>query len=485
MKKSITKNYIYNLIYQIIVLLIPLITAPYLSRVLGAENIGIYSYTSSITVFFILFGTLGITLYGQREIAYKQKNKKEYSKIFWEIIILRTITMTISLMVYYFLFINGNNAYCIYYKILIIELIGNLIDISWFFQGLEEFKKTVIRNTFVRLFSLILILTLVKKSSDLPIYFGIYVLSTFLGNLSLWLYLPKLVEKVKFRQLKILKHLKPTIGLFIPQIAIQLYTVLDRSMIGMIISDKSEVGYYDQAQKITHMLLTIITSLGTVMLPRIASTFALGKKDQIEKYIYNSFNMVFFLAFPLMLGLIAVSNSFVPVFFGNGYSKVSILMKIICPIILLIGVGSITGTQYLLPTKRQKEYTISVIMGAFVNLIINLILIKKYGAVGASIGTVLAELTVSSIQLFFLRKDFKLKKILCLMKNYLFASVIMLLCCFYVDRIISSDILSVVIQMIIGASIYMLLLLIFKDKFFLENINKITDLFKRKKVKKI
>lgn len=139
-KKSVTKNYIYNLMYQIMTLILPLITAPYISRVLGAENIGIYSYTLSISAYFILFGSLGIALYGQREIAYKQKDKEKYSITFWEIFFLRILTMSIALVLYYFIFVKGKQ-YQVFYKVLILEIIGNCIDISWLFQGLEEFKK--------------------------------------------------------------------------------------------------------------------------------------------------------------------------------------------------------------------------------------------------------------------------------------------------------------------------------------------------------
>lgn len=194
MKKSVTKNYIYNLIYQILVLILPLITAPYISRVLGAENIGIYSYTLSISAYFILFGSLGIALYGQREIAYKQKSRYKRSRAFWEILILRTITMAISLLIFYFTFATSTQ-YQIYYKILMLEIVGNCFDISWFFQGMEDFKKTVTRNTIVKLISIICIFSFVKTREDLPIYFIIYVLSILIGNLSLWVYLPKFVKK--------------------------------------------------------------------------------------------------------------------------------------------------------------------------------------------------------------------------------------------------------------------------------------------------
>ena len=474
MKKSITKNYLYNLAYQILVMILPIITTPYISRVLGAENIGIYSYTLSISTFFILFGSLGIALYGQREIAYLQNDKKKYSNTFWEILILRCITMTISIIIFYFTFAIGNNNYNLYYKILILELIGNMLDISWFFQGLEEFKKTVLRNTIVKLIALFLTFTLIKTKNDLPIYFVIYVLSVLLGNLSLWLYLPKYLSKVKFTELKIFRHLKPTIALFIPQIAIQVYTLLDRTMIGTIIADKSEVGYYEQSQKIVKTTLTIITSLGTVMLPRFASTFAEGNNEKINEYMKNSFELVFMLAFPLIFGLISVSDAFVPFFFGEGYDKVIVLIKVICPIILLIGLSNVIGMQYLLPTKKQKEYTLSVLYGAIVNFIFNSLLIPKYGAIGASIGTVIAETTVTGTQIIYTRKDFDYKKILKYTKNYIIASVIMFICLLITRHFIANNVISVIAQVLVGMIVYALILVIMKDEFFMGLIKKFT-----------
>ncbi len=477
MKKSIIKNYIYNLIYQVLVLILPLITAPYISRVLGAENIGIYSYTLSISAYFILFGSLGIAMYGQREIAYNQNNKKKISVIFWEVNLFRIATMSVSLLIFYFTFVK-NNQYSMYYKILILEIIGNCIDISWFFQGLEEFKKTVTRNMIVKLISVVCIFILIKTPNDLVLYFGIYVLSILIGNGSLWLYLPKYLEKIKIKELNIFKHLKPTIELFIPQIAIQVYTLLDRTMVGAIVSDKSEVGYYDQGQKIIKMLLAIITSLGTVMSPRIASTFANGKKEELNNYMKKSFNNVFLLAFPMVFGIIAISKSFVPVFFGQGYDKVAILMSVISPIILLIGLSNVTGTQYLLPIKRQREFTISVICGAIINFILNLCLIWKYGAIGASIGTVIAELTVTSVQMYFVRKDFKLKEVFKLSKNYLIASLIMFIICLVIGRFIDNNLISTVVQVIAGGITYGICLLILRDKFIFEVLNKIKNKIK-------
>lgn len=470
MAKSIKKNYIYNMFFEVLKIIVPLITTPYLSRVLGAEKIGVYSYTLSITTYFILFGSLGVAMYGQREIAYLQNKKYERTKTFFEILIMRFITLGISLLIFYFAFVT-HGEYSMYYKILILEIIANCIDISWFFQGLEEFKKTVIRNSLVKIISVICIFVFVKNQNDLIKYFFIYVLSTFLGNISLWMYLPKYVEKIDFKQLHIFRHLKPTIGLFIPQIAIQVYTVLDKTMIGSIIDDKSEVGYYEQAQKIIKLLITVATSLGTVMVPRMANTFANGDHKKLKEYMKMSFQFVLILAFPLMFGAISVSNKFVPVFYGAGYDKVVYLIIAISPILVAIGLSNVVGTQYLLPTKKQKEFTISVTLGAIVNVILNFILIKIWKSIGASIATVIAECTVTGIQFYLVRKEFSIIEVIKIAKNYIIASIVMLIISLGVGRFINNNFISIIIQAFVGASSYFIILVALKDELLLKGIN--------------
>ncbi len=478
--KKIAKNYIYNLIYQVLVIILPLITTPYVSRILGAENIGIYSYTLSIVTYFVLIGSLGIATYGQREIAYVQSDKKKRSSIFWEIIIFRIITMIVVSIFYYFMYIKGTQ-YTSYYKILILELISNCLDISWFFQGMEEFKKTVLRNTIVKVLSIICIFSLVKTVNDLSVYILIYALSNLVGNISLWAYLPKYIQKIDIKELKLLRHLRPVIALFIPQIAIQLYTVLDKVMIGAIVENKVESGYYEQAQKIIKILLTIVTALGTVMLPRIANKFADGKTDEIKRNIKTSFKFTYLLAFPMLFGIIAISNRFVPVFLGAGYEEVSLLIKIISPIILMIGLSNVIGNQYLLPTKRQKAFTISVLCGAIVNLILNFILIKRYEAIGASIATVIAETTVVAIQFICVRNEIKFLEIIKLGLKNLIASIIMLFIAILIEKIMKnqSSYIIILIQVCTGIIAYFAMLLILKDKFIIE----IKDKFIKKKIK--
>lgn len=474
-KKSIIKNYIYNLSYQILTLILPIVTTPYLARVLGATGVGIYGYTFSICTYFNLFGSLGVALYGQREIAYNQDNKTKRNKIFYEIILLRFITMAISILIFVFCFARKGD-YSIYYRILVLELFATAFDISWFFQGLEEFKKTVIRNIVVRIAAVSLVFIFVKKSTDLNKFVLIYSLADLIGNLSLWVYLPKYLRGKKVGKIHIYKHIIPILMLFIPQISNQLYKMLDTTMIGKLIPDKSETGYYEQAQKIVRLLITIVTSLGTIMIPRIANTFEKGDNKKIMAYIEDSFCFTFLLSFPMMIGISCVADSFVPFFFGQGYDKVVILIRVICPILLLLGIANVVGTQYLLPTKRQKEYTNSIMFGVVINFVLNYLLILKFKSIGASIATVISQLAIDIIQMYQVRKEFNFRKIVKSSIKYIIASVIMGATCILIYILMKASVKTMIVQIIVGAIVYAISLIALRDRFVFELLNK----FKRK-----
>lgn len=462
-QKSLVKNYLYNLTYQILIIILPLITASYLARVLGPTGNGIYIYTYTIVNYFVLFGSLGISMYGQREIAYLQNDKIKRKKTFIELVIFRFIAIAIAAIIYYFYFMR-KGEYVVYYRILFFELLAAGFDISWFFQGMEDFKKTVIRNITVRLTSVALIFILVKQQSDLNKYLAIYAFADLLGNMSLWLYLPKYFKGIKVDNISLTKQIPAIILLFVPQIANKIYNMLDTTMLGKIIADKSETGFYEQSQKIIRVLLTVVTSLGTVMVPRMANMFANGEKENISKYMKKSFNFTYMLSFPIMFGLIAISRDFVPWFFGPGYTKVIILMNIIVPIILLMGIANILGTQYLLPTKRQKEFSISVLGGIIVNFILNYIMIHLWKSIGACIATVISQIVVDAIQCYYVKDEIDLKEMLKLSFKYLFAGIMMFICCMLV-RIICSGFICFVIQILVGIIVYLGILIIFKDEF--------------------
>lgn len=479
MKKSIAKNYIYNLIYQMLTILLPLVTTPYLSRVLGAEPIGIYGYTISIVTYFILFGTLGVSMYGQREIAYRAQDKKERSKAFWEIISIRTITLSISILLFYLIY-GRSGDYALYYRILIIQLIANMFDISWLFQGIEEFDKTVVRNLIVKLLSLVLIFVVIKTPNDLWKYFAIYVGAELIGNITLWLYTPKYLEKINIKELELKKHLKPTIALFVPQIAIQIYTVLDKTMIGNITNDMTEVGYYEQAQKIVKAALTVTTALQTVMNSRIANAYSNKNEEEIKTCLKTSFNFVWFLTIPMAFGLMAIATKFVPWYYGAGFDGVIPIMIATSPILIPIGLSGVTGIQYLVQIGKQKIFTISVTVGAIVNIILNMILIHYFRGVGAVLASIIAEITILGIQLKYIREQFKIKDILKLAVKCLIAGIIMFLVVALITKYMPVSIMNTVIQIVVGGIVYLGVLIILKYQFLKDIYNQVITGLKSK-----
>lgn len=444
-------------------IVLPLVTTPYLSRVLGAGPIGIYGYTLSIVTYFILFGSLGIAMYGQREIAYVQDKKEEQSKNFWEIVIFRIITMTIALIVFYFIFcLKGE--YSLYYKILILELVANSIDISWYFQGVEDFGKTVVRNIIVKSLSLVCIFIFIKSPEDLWKYFLIYTVANVFGNLTMWMYIPKILPKVRLKDLNLIKHIKPTLALFVPQIATQIYVVLDKTMVGNITGNMSEVGYYEQAQKIVKALMLVVTALGTVMSSRIANTYATKSYEEVKEYLRKSFKIVWFLGMPIMLGLIAITPNMVPWFYGEGFEAVIPLLIATSPIILAIGLNNVTGVQYLIQTGKQNIFTISVTVGAVINVIFNFVLIKIIGSVGASISSVLAEVIILFVQLYYLKEEITIKDVIEDSFKYIISGIIMAIIVYGISLKMNIGIISTLIQIIIGGIIYVLVLIILKDE---------------------
>lgn len=267
--------------------------------------------------------------------------------------------------------------------------------------------------------------------------------------------------------------------LFIPQIANKIYNILDTTMLGVLIIDKSEVGFYEISQKIMRVLLTIVTSLGTVMLPRIASMYAKNKKELINEYMEKSFNLTYLLCFPLIFGIIAISQNFVPWFLGDGYNKVIILINILSPIVLFMGIANIFGSQYLLATKRQKEYTVSILIGIVLNFYLNYIMIKLWESIGACIATIISECAVVIIQAYFVRKNVNLKAIIKIAYKYLFSALIMFVICLAV-KLFCNGFLCIVIQIILGIFIYFFCLVTQKDELLFWVMHKLNEIKKQK-----
>lgn len=475
MKKSITVNYIYNMIYKILTLITPFITTPYVSRVLGVENIGIYNYTYSVLSYFVLFGVLGLQMYGQREIAYFSDDQEKKNKVFWEIVWTRIATTSIALIIYYIF--STITDYKIYYWIFGIELVANAIDISWLYYGIEEFKKITIRNVIIKIVGIICIFVFVRDSNDLCPYILCHVSVLLLGNLSLWIGTRKQISKIFKPSKECIKHIKAAVIFFLPQCLDSIYMLMDKVMLGKI-SSMNQVGIYGQADKIIKMVVTVITSLGLVVSPRIAQNYKKGNKKEIKKYMNKSFHFVFFIAFPMIFGLMGVSNSFCDWFFGEEYKGVAQTMAILSPIILFMGLNSVIGWQYLMTVKREKDFTKSVAVGAISNFLLNAILIYKLDAIGAAIASIISMFIMTMINFYLIRDLIKINEVLIKIPKLLFASVIMFLIIKPIQYINLNSFILTVIQVSIGIIVYVGMLTILKEDMLKEMLKKV------KKVKK-
>ncbi len=465
--KRVINNYIYNTLYQILVLIAPLITTPYVSRVLGVTNIGVYQYSQSIANYFVLVGAVGTSLYGQREIAYLQDDPEKRSIAFWEIEIFRLVSTMFCVLVYLLAFCT-HGSYPEIYAILTIEIVATAFDISWFFMGMENFKVTVIRNTIIKITGIICVFFFVKNSNDLKKYVLCVTAPLLLGNLSLWFSLNNYLTKTSLTISKLLhgirSRLKSICVLFLPQIAADVYLLLDKTMIGLFSSSIDQVGYYSQGQKIVKIVLMIVTSLGTVMYPAMSAFFAKGDHEGIVKSVKTAFRFIYMLSFALLFGLCAVAPRFVPIFFGEGYDPVVNLMIIISPILVIIATSNVIGKQYLLPTNQQKAYTFSILAGAGVNFSLNLILIHFWDAVGASIATVIAELAVTLVQCLYVRKQLPIRQCLTSGTRYGIFGAIMFLAVRGVGMILpTSKIYALAVMVIVGVVVYGTELFITRD----------------------
>lgn len=449
------KNFFLNSSYQVLLIILPIITAPYISRVLGTEGVGIYSFTGANGQYFILFAVLGTATYGNREIAYHQNDKVKRSEIFWGITILSWITASISLLLF-LIFIYFNKDYKNIYIWQSLLILSSLFDISWYFMGREKFSITVTRNFVFKIFTVIAIFTFVKKPSDLALYVAIMCLGGLISSLSLWPFLREEVYPPNIKKLNLKHHLRYTILLFLPTIATQIYIVANRTMIGMMDSI-THAGFYQQSDTIIKLALSLVGTIGVVMMPRVANMFSKGNLDGINNSIIKTFNIALGISFGIFFGILAISLKFAPFFFGESFSMVGIIMMIESPIILFIPISNVFGTQYLLPLNRMKEFTLSVTLGAILNIIINLILIPLYGVIGATIATVISELAVTCYQYFLVRKEFKLKKLFGGIWKYLLSGIVMFIIVFVVNQQIEMNIFNLIIQIVIGACIYVLL----------------------------
>jgi len=479
-KTSVKRNFMYQMIYEILIIILPLITSPYIARVIGAEGLGIYSYSYSIAYYFVLFSMLGLRNYGNRAIARVRDDQQEMNKTFSDILTLHMLIAVICTAVYVgYIFLLDEKIYAV---IQVFYVISALFDISWFYFGIEKFRTTVTRSSIVRIANVVCVFVFVRSANDLWIYCLIMALSQLASQLALWIPLRRFVKIVRPKWADMKVHVKPMLILFIPAVAVSLYKYMDKIMLGFI-SSKVQLGFYENAEKVNNIPVTIISSFGTVMLPRMSNMAAKGQKKKSERYTAISMQLVMCLALALAFGLAAVSTVFAPVFWGAEFIPSGTLIMGLSITIPFISFANVIRTQYLIPNQKDRQYVASVICGAIVNLAINLLLISRLGAVGAMIGTIAAEITVCVYQAVVVRKQMPIWSYIKNFAYFILVGALMFVVVYAFGCRMGTSLSTLIWQIVIGVVIYCALALIYfvrtKNTVVLNMVN---GIFKRVKL---
>lgn len=462
---SVRLNFVMSMAYQVLVVILPMITAPYVARVLGADKSGIYSFTASYQTYFSMFAALGTVSYGSREIARNRKDRPLRSKLFWEIELMTVLTSTVSIIAF-IAFIASRDRYQIYYIPQVMAILAVMFDISWFFTGIEEFRYIVTKNAVFKLLGAVMIFALVHKPEDLLIYIIILSASTMLGNMSMWIHMPRFLDPVDFRTLTIRRHLKETLVYFIPSVATSVYTVLDKTLIGEITRNEAENGNYDKVVQIINIMKALtFTALNSVLGARISFLFAEKKYDEIRRRIETSINYILFMGLAIGFGLAGVAPRFIPWFLGPGYDRSVMMLIMMSPIVVIIGVSNCLGSQYYTPSGKRAQSARFIIAGSVVNLILNLILIPRFWGYGAIAASLIAELTITILYITFAGESFHPFVLVRDGWKKLIAAALMFAAVRLIDPYFNSNFIALVCEVCLGGAIYIAVQFILRDTF--------------------
>lgn len=450
---SLRKNYAYNIFFQVFALVFPLITIPFVAKTLGPQQLGVYIYTYSIAALFGLVSNLGIINYGNKVIASDRDNRGKLAKTFtslYLVSLLMTVPALILYLLYCLFFVDSNKTI---FLLQTIFLLSTLFDISWFYMGMEEFKLTVKRDIFVKCITLGFILFFVREQNGLIVYTLIMSTGALVSQLSLWPFLRRYTRIVKVSLKDCALHLQPLFALFIPVVAVSLYTTLNKVMLGSM-ANLGQVSQFDTAVRIMAIPLGLITATGLVMLPRMSNIIASKNTRKMDHYIKKSMSFVMFMSLPITFGLLAIASTLVPLFLGKEFIQAGVVLAIISPVIIFAAWANVLRTQYLIPNGRNKSYIVSVIIGATVSLSLNFALIPIWQSVGSAIAMLFAELCVMLYQTFALRKDLNMRLYLKSAQSFFIKSLIMYVLVILVGLVVDLPLLRIVIQLGVGGLAY-------------------------------
>ena len=450
---NIKKNFAYSLAYQILTVLLPLITAPYISRTLGADMVGVYHKTHAVANYFYLFTLLGLNNYGNRIIAQVRDNVEERSRTFFEIFSFQFVCSVLVCALYVGYCFRFTTEYRIVYLMQGLYVLSGMLEANWFCYGMEQFKLPTIRSTAMRVAVLVLVFVFVKKPEDIPIHTAIMAGGMLASSIIIWPYIFKNVRFVRPTLQGILKHIKPNLVLFWPIVAVSLYNIMDKLLLGYF-STNEEVAFYANAEKIATIPVTLILALDTVVMPRMSHIFAKNETDHARKLMDSVMLFAMLMSAALAFGLAGISQVFAPWFYGEAFTRCGFYLLLLSPTILLKGWAAALRTQYIIPTGKDRIFIISLSAGAGVNLVLDFLLIPSMAGVGAIIGTIAAEATVAIIQFALCAKDIPLRSYLTDGFAFILIGGVMFAAVKAVELLKLHPLWTLILQVALGAIVY-------------------------------
>ena len=476
-EKSIRKNFILNTVRTIMNILFPLITFPYVSRILLPAGIGKVNFAQSIIAYFVVLSTVGISTYGIREAAKVRNDKDKLSKVVQELFIINMIATAITYLLF-FIFIMFQNDLKNKGLLLVMSstILFTTIGVEWLYNALEEYAYITIRSIAIQFISLILLFIFVRTSNDFLNYAVLLVLSSVGSGLLNFFHARKFLNYKRYKNYELAKHLKPLAIMYAMNITGTIYLNLDSVMLGYISGDVA-VGLYTTAMKINKIVLAVVLSMGTVLLPRLSFCYNNNDKETFNRLISKSLDLMLMIALPCVVGLSLLSSEIIMLISGKEFIVASLAMKILNPIILVIGLSHLIGLQILVPIGKEKYTLYSFGAGAIVSFILNIILIPKFSYNGAAVATLLAEISVTLTQLYFGWGYIKDKLFTKTKLSYIIGSFLIMLVVLLVQKIFVNYIYILLISIVLSAVVYAVTLIIMKDEFALEITNRIKSKF--------
>lgn len=468
-QKSLARNALFFVCYKILGAIFPLITVSYASQVLLANGVGKVSSAQNIVQYFVLIAALGIPNYGIREAAMVREDSKQRSVLFSELFSINFVSTTVCLIAYYLMISQltiYRNEFVLYF-VAGFNIFLNYFNVDWFYQGFEEYSYITKRSFVIKIISLILLFVFVRQPKDYINYALIYVFG-FAGNSIInFINLKKYGIKFSLKEMNVLKHIKPVLVMLFTTVAIELYTLVDTTMITFM-CDSENVAYYANSIKIVRLVITLVTAIGGVLLPRLSYYKAQGLVEECENIVNRVFGLMFFLLMPCGVGLFVLSESIVYVFFGYSFEGAIVTLRIASFLVYALGFSNLFGTQVLLTFGEEKKLFHATVCGAVSNIILNSLLIRIYQQNGAAVASIVSELLVTILTYYYARKHLRISIKISLVLKIIFSSILMGFCVIGANHIHFNRILGLVLCTCCGALAYLILNIIMKNEILYE-----------------